>query len=393
MNIRGRSALGTAALAIAAMLSVGCGQMTIRTWVTIIEEESGGFVEVKIGNGIPLSYDMLRLQGGFLTEVTLNTADLPGPMNGTLELSDVRIAGEVEGFVGNLCTWNDPAGSSGGTLSVDLFGGTTETEVFLDAKATTTISDNLNLPPVDFEEYIEMDLGGGLGVDQFLAAFNAGTPEGLFATESTISSTIVAGPITNVFEMNAVVTNGAEPPTFDADLLAYCQPHFDSQGYGEALFYSVNPKAGYLRHNGNDIPKEPLVISLAEIGAAPGDTLHLEPVGGYHLLFSLRDGNEKKLAGVFSSSDEILAVGVLDRIPGAIDAGPNIHTWPSIFCLFGECTDLGGDDIPEDFPINPAVNVVVPAGAEHLVVAVIDGFRIWGDNTGMGFGVKVAVNP
>jgi hypothetical protein len=393
MGSQRRSAISTAVLAAVAMLAAGCGEMTIRTWVTIIEDESGGYVEVSVGGGAPIEFDMLRLQGGFLTEVKLNTAELPGPMNGTLELVDVRIAGEVAGLVGKLCTWNDPTGASTGTLVIDLFGGNNETELFLDAKASTSISDLLGMPPVDFEEYIEMDLGSGLGIEQFLDAFTAGTPAGLFETESTIASTIAMGAITTVFAMETVVTNGAEPPSFDVDLLDYCGAHFATQGYGDALFYSINAKSGYLRHNGTDIPLDPLVIPLADIGAQPGDTLNLATVGGYHLLFSLKDGFETRLGGVFSSTDEVLPPSELFRIPGAIDVPLNVYTWPSIFCLFGECTDLGGDDIGEDFPINPSLNIVVPAGAQYLIVAPIDGWRVWGDNTGMGFGMTVAVSP
>ena len=393
MRSQGRRVIATVVLAAAAMLAVGCGEMTIRTWVTVIEEESGGYVEVSLNGGTPLEYEMLRLQGGFLTKVTLDTADLPGPMNGTLVLEDVRLAGQVAGIVGKLCTWNDPAGSSNGSLVIDLFGGTTETEIFLDAKATTTISDLLKIEPVDFEEYIEMDLGAGLGLDQFLGSFVSGSPAGLFQTESVIASNVVMGSISSVFAMETVVTNGAEPPSFDLDLLAYCGPRFESQGYGEALFYSVNAKSGYLRHNGTDIPVDAIAISLADIGAAPGDTLHLETVGTYHPAFALSDGTETRLGGVFSSSDEILPPSELFRIPGAIDAGQDVDTWPSIFCFLGECSDLGGDDIPHDFRIDPVVDITVPAGAQYLFVAPIDDFRIWSDNTGMGFGMTVAVNP
>jgi hypothetical protein len=135
------------------------------------------------------------------------------------------------------------------------------------------------------------------------------------------------------------------------------------------------------------------VISLAEVGASPGDTLRLATVGTYSILTLLMDGADTKLGGVFSSTDEVLDPSVLDRIPGAIDVAPNIHTWISIVCVWGICADWGGDDIPEDFRIDPTRDIVVPGGAQYLVVAPIDGFRNWQDNTGMGFGVSVEVNP
>lgn len=387
------SGLAVAGL-VAVLGSVGCGQMTIRTWVTVIEDESGGFVSVLMpGSSVPTDFDIVRLQGGFLTTVTLNTAELPGAMHGNLVLEDVRLAGEVEGLIGKLCTWNDPAGSSGGPLTVDLLGGSTETDVFLDAKATTGISQMLGMPPVDFEEAIDFSLGSGLGIDEFLAAFEAGTADGLFESETTIASTMNLAGIQATFAMNTTVTNGAEPPSFDADLLSFCGPSFDSQTTGGTLFYGLNAKSGYLRHLGLDRPKAPLVISLADVGAEVGDTLRLDSVGTYSMGLLLKDGTDTRLGAVFSSTDVVLDSSQLKRIPGAIDAGPNVNTWPSIVCIFWYCKDLGGDDIAQDFPVDPSRTLVVPNGAQYLVVAPIDSWRTWADNTGMGFGVRVEVNP
>lgn len=388
-----RGLIAAGLLGAATILATGCGELTMRTWINIIEEESDGFVTLQMPGGAPIDFDLLRLQGGYLAKVTLNTAQLPGPMHGTLELEDVRMAGQVAGMIGKLCTWNDPEGSSGGTLTVNLLCGTTESEMFLDAKATTGISEMLGVPPVDFEEELAMDLGGGLGIEQFLEAFNSGSANGLFETSMTMESAMDMMGISTIFTMNVAVTNVSEPPLFDADLLAFCDERFASQVGGEALFYGINAKSGYLRGVAKDVIRDPLVISLAEAGAAPGDTLRLETVGTYSILTLLMDGTDTRLGGVFSSTDEVLDASELFRIPGAIDVAPNVYTWPSLFCLFGECADLGGDDIPEDFLINPALDIVVPAGAEYLIVAPIDGFRNWKDNTGMGFGVSIEVNP
>ena len=94
---------------------------------------------------------------------------------------------------------------------------------------------------------------------------------------------------------------------------------------------------------------------------------------------------------MFSSTDEILPPEHLYRVPGAIDAGPEIVTWPSIACTFGVCEDLGGDDVPYDFPITGGRTIAVPAGAHYLVVAPTDGFRFWLDNTGLGFALTLEV--
>jgi hypothetical protein len=376
-----------------AMLATGCGELTIRTWVNVVEDESGGFVSLDFGGTEPFVLDVLRMQGGLLTEITLNTTEILGPMEGSLAFRDVRLAGEVYGGIGKLCAWNDPTGSSGGTLMLDLLNGTTDSDIFLDAKARTQLNDSMGLPSLDLEQAVDLDLGAGLNADALLAAIEAGTADGLFATTTSLSSSVELSGVGVTFNLDLALTNGAEPPLFDADLLEYCSDEFASQGLGEALFYGINSKSGYLRGLAKDSIRDPLVISLAELGASPGDILRLDTVGTYAPLEALMDGTETRLGGVFSSTDEVLDPSVLDRIPGAIDVAPNVYTWVSIVCIFGKCIDLGGDDIPEDFRIDPAIDIAVPEGAEYLVVAPIDALRNWQDNSGFGFGLTVEVDP
>jgi hypothetical protein len=54
---------------------------------------------------------------------------------------------------------------------------------------------------------------------------------------------------------------------------------------------------------------------------------------------------------------------------------------------------LPATDIPEDFNIDPEVDVVVPEGAEYLIVAPIVADLHWKDNSGLAFGVDIEVNP
>jgi len=392
MRRASRGMIAASLLGAVVILSTGCGELTIRTWVTVVEDESGGFVSLDLGGTEPWVYDILRIQGGLLTEVTLNTTEMLGPMHGTLALQDVRLAGEVFG-IGKLCTWNDPEGSSGGTLTLDLLGGASESEIYLDARANTQLNDTLGMEPFELEQAVDFDLGAGLDAAALLEAFEAGSADGLFETTTSLSSGVEMMGVQVVFNLDMALTNGAEPPLFDADLLEYCGDEFASQGLGDALFYGINSKSGYLRGLAKDTIRDPLVISLADLGASPGDTLRLETVGTYSMLDVLMDGSDTRLGGVFSSTDEVLDPSVLDRIPGAIDVQPNVYTWVSIVCIFGQCADLGGDDIPEDFRIDPTRDIVVPPGAEYLVVAPIDTWRNWQDNSGFGFGVTVEVNP
>jgi hypothetical protein len=388
-----RGIIAAGLLGAVAILATGCGELTIRTWVKVVEEDSGGALSFDVGGSVPWVFPVLRIQGGLLTEVTINTTEVLGPMNGTVELTDVRLAGEVFGATGMMCTWNDPEGSSGGTLTLDLISGTTASEIILDAWSHTQLNDIMGLGSFEIEEVVDFDLGAGLDADALLAAVESGSSAGLFDTTTSISAEVERQGVKVIFTMDLALTNGPEPPFFDADLVEYCGDRFASQGLGEALYYGINSKSGYLRGLAKDTIADPLVIPLADLGAVPGDTLRLETVGTYSTLELLMDGTDTKLGGVFSSTDEVLSPSVLDRIPGAIDVAPNVYTWVSIVCIFGQCADFGGDDIPEDFRIDPAIDIAVPAGAEYLVVAPIDFWRNWQDNSGFGFGVTVEVNP
>ncbi|MAE96692.1 MAG: hypothetical protein CL910_18750 [Deltaproteobacteria bacterium] len=374
--------------------SFGCGQLTIRTWVKIVEEESGGSITIDPEGPSPTVLPVDRIQGGFLTAVVVNTNDLDGIMNGTVALEDVRMAGFAP-LVGPFCTWNDVTGSSGGWFAVNLFTNETTSEMFLDAKAQTGVSELFGIPPVDFEEFIDFDLGGAVDPSVFAVALETGTIDGLLASTSTFASRTELSGLTADFLIDASTLSDATPPEFDVDLLDFCTPFFEEQG--SALHYSVNVKSSYLKTLANDSSKEPLTIDLAELGAVPGDTLRLSTVGTYSPIVALNDGTARKLGGVFSATPDLLAQNFGYRVPDAIDAGSNIVTWPQEWCFWWfwqwTCLPLEGDDIPEDFLIQTDTDVVVPAGANYLIVAPIDPLRFYNDNVGLGFGVTVDVNP
>ena len=377
------------ALVAIALTGVGCGELTIRTWVNVIEEESGGVVDV---NGS--LFDIIRLQGGFLTETKLDTRQILGTMEGTIELLDVRMAGEVEGFIGKLCTWGNYPGESGGSMRMNALQGTLESDLYLDALAATEISDSLDLGPIPFQEQVDFDLGANFDLAKFTTGYVNGSTNGLFQTSTQISSEMLLFGIPAVFTMDTTVDSGALPPAFDEDLLDYCGERFAQQKFGEALYYGINPQSSYLRHLNNDRPKDPLVISLAEIGAEVGDTLRMKPHGSYSFLFLGMDGVDRRLGGTFSQNDTILESSQLWRIPAAVpSSAPKLNTWLSLFCIFGTCEDLGGDDTFHDFAIDPLRIVVVPPFAKYLVVAPVDTWRNYSDNSGLGFGVTVEVIP
>jgi len=118
----------------------------------------------------------------------------------------------------------------------------------------------------------------------------------------------------------------------------------------------------------------PGIADLANNGISAGDTIlitfegSVDNYGGsdYH---SIED-----LIGVFSSSNELLSVTEVDRVPGAINAGDDYTTSQTHFSQ--ETTD-----IPEDFLITPSTGftIQVPQNAKYLFISMLDSW--YPDNT------------
>lgn len=230
--------------------------------------------------------------------------------------------------------------------------------------------------------------------DSLLAATESGSVDGLFAAQTSFTGASSLGGIPATFDLDLSVTNGAEPPLFDADHLAFCGGYFDEQG--SDVFYGLNSKSTYLRTRSGDTTADPLAIPLADVGAAPGDVLRLTAVGTYSDETLLRDGTETRSTGLLSASDVLGPAGDRDRVVDAIDAGTNIGTGYYVECFFIFCS-LRKTDVAEDFRVDPTVDVVVPAGAQYLFVAPTPWSQEWSDNSGsgsgFGFGVEIEVNP
>jgi hypothetical protein len=364
-------------------LSTACGNMTIRTWVKVVEEESGGSVVVGDGELV-----LASVQGGFLATARLNTQNLLAPLPGTISLDDVRIAASEPALLRQVCVWGNPLQGSTGTMTVDILGGGgSSAEITINLLATTWFS--RSQPPVALSQEAVFELGDGLSIDTLLAAQTSGSADGLFATEATFSgeSTISGLPVT--FNLDLVISNDGTPPAFSPDLLSFCGSRFDQQG--KDLFWSVNTKSSYLLTANLDQTQPPLVIELADIGAAPGDLVRLKRVGKFSPTTQLKDGRETALAGVFSSNGTVLGMNERVRVPGAIEAGADLTTGVVIHCeLIILCLPTS-TNIPQDFMIDPVTDIVVPAGATHLVAAPISPGLLYRDNSGFGFGLSVEV--
>ncbi|HEX5011206.1 MAG TPA: hypothetical protein VFY71_12485 [Planctomycetota bacterium] len=142
----------------------------------------------------------------------------------------------------------------------------------------------------------------------------------------------------------------------------------------QTLTQPLGPKDCYILVAPSDAAVDAQPLSLSTLGVFAGQTLRMHGLG------DMDNGPAGdtilSLIGVFSSDTVLLGPSVLHRVPGAIDAGADFVTSPTV---------SGGlaTDIPEDFRVATAVQpewfVEVPAGANYLFVGNHD--SQWFDNS------------
>ncbi len=141
----------------------------------------------------------------------------------------------------------------------------------------------------------------------------------------------------------------------------------------QTLNMNIPPRGTFLRTDtGDTAAQTSFVLDLVSLGIQPGSSISLQELGDFAFCTSCPD-NGHALIGVFSSTNTFLPPSILNRIPDAIATGqPAVVTPLTLF-------EGLPTDIPQDFGISAAgTQVVVPAGARFLFVAVSDSF--WGDN-------------
>ena len=327
-----------------------------------------------------------RIQGGFLATIVMDTTTLPAPLDSTLTVEEIRIAAAQPSALQYVCAWANPDLPSTGTVHLDILGGTGTTHVDTNLRTAAGFGGGI---VTDVSTSTDLNLQGDL-LTAFLGAAESGAADGLFATRAPFVGTSELSGIPVIFTLDLGVTNDTTPPLFDADHLENCADYFAEQGTAD--YHGVNSKASYLRAWPGDTLKAPRVIELADLGAAPGDTLRLDTIGGYADTTTLADGNKSTMTAVFSSTKQLLASSQAKRIPGAIDAGADINTGGFLKCILIFCS-FQSSDIAQDFRVDPGTSVVVPPGAAYLFVAPLAPSRKWSDNSGFGFGVDATVNP
>ena len=155
---------------------------------------------------------------------------------------------------------------------------------------------------------------------------------------------------------------------------------------GAQIVVGIPPRSAYLRTS-NDAATAPVVRTLASLGVAQGDLIRIRVLG--EITYNTSGNTSRSAGAVFSSSDTILTSDVQARVPGAIDAGQDVLTGNTYFNSLPT-------DIPQDFRLADATafdhaDVVVPFGATHLFIAVLD--SLYNDNldTDNDFAAEVTV--
>ena len=156
--------------------------------------------------------------------------------------------------------------------------------------------------------------------------------------------------------------------------------------WASAAMFLVNSPATYLRANG-EVPYNAGAIDIIAAGYSPGQTVYLSRVGQWDEGGPLMYG----LCAVFSSSNALLPSPLLNRVPGAISAGP---TWTSPNTMIGNLPT----DIAEDFMVcnnsgtANGIMVTIPAGANYIFCTVPDSF-FFGNNNAPELYLKISAVP
>ncbi|HTO54200.1 MAG TPA: hypothetical protein VMR50_12490 [Myxococcota bacterium] len=383
MNVRMRAL--SLVVSAAALVATGCGNLTIRSWVNVVTDQSSGQLFQD-----PFTFTFEQLQGGFQGAISLDTTTLPGPVNGTIVVDDVRVMANTESILGVVCIWGDPNNPSHGTVNLDILNSKGSATLTLNLRATAALADFLQVDPTNVSQTATFPLNG-VGIAQLLNAASTGSSDGLFQSTASFSGDATVIDLPATFTLDLAVSNTSTPPSFDPALLPKCAKHFAEQGTD--VFYGVNSKGSYLLADKGDHPQPPTIIKLADLGAVPGNTLKIARVGTYDDITELKDGNATKVGAVFSATNVVKADNKQNRIPDAIDAGTDVTTSPFLRCLIFPLCTIVPTDIPQDFAVTNSPTVTIPAGAQYLIVAPIPDSGKWGDNSGFGLGVSLTVNP
>ena len=144
-----------------------------------------------------------------------------------------------------------------------------------------------------------------------------------------------------------------------------CHPGGGDDSDARTAVVDLDPRQTYLRTYEGGAVDAP-ALSLTDNGVSAGDRLCFAAEGDYvYGPGDVASNTGRPLAiAVFSSSSELLDASQRYRVAGAIDAGPDVETLPTL---------QGGyaTDIPQDFDATDAC-VTIPVGARFIFFSAYD---------------------
>lgn len=139
---------------------------------------------------------------------------------------------------------------------------------------------------------------------------------------------------------------------------------------GSPTLFLVNSQASYLLASG-ETPANALAVDLNANGFFAGQTVIISRAGAFN--HGGTSPYRYGMSALFSSSNVILPSTLLNRVPGAIDAGPD---WTSPNTFNGNMPT----DIAEDFQVDNlagtanGITLTIPTGALYLIAAAQDNY-------------------
>lgn len=352
-------------------MMTGCGSnVVVPAWLNLDPSSS---LQLSIngqsgGGPIPL-------EGGIYAVIHL---DLTNPLliKGTIDVPQIRIGANL-GVLGPICVASDPSDTSVGTFTVNTLTGAETVDFPLNTVTTSIFGTTVaTAQPSGFSFPLDLNV--------LTQVLDSGEVDGAIQLPLTIDQDFNAGNISAHAVIAALVKSSSTPPTVaDPGISQGCSvPWAAQRGPMEVV---LNAKRTYLRYFW-DSPMSARVVSLAQIGAKPGDTLRLSPAGSFVSTSGSPGGNG--IAAAFSSTATLSAnpgfFGSPSRLPDAIDAGLDIVTPRTLY--FGLRTDIS-----QDFKVAPNTEVVVPSGANFLFFTPLDSY--FKDNFSTDLRVQIEVNP
>lgn len=346
------------------------GPLVLPAWLNL--DPSQSTLQIQAAG---IDFGSSQLQGGIYAVISLDLSHIP-TVTGTIQVPRIEIATQNP-YLGPICVAADSSNPQVGHLSLNVLTGASQVDFPLATQTTAlrkTVASQSDITNVSFP--LDISLLNGL--------LKSGEVDGLIQLPLSVQQDFQLGGLSASATISGVVTSSSVPPAVSTELTA-CQSSAAYAQQTSPVAVVVNSKRTYLRTFW-DNAMGARVVSLAQLGAQPGDTLSLSPAGSF--ASTTGEPGSSRIVAAFSSSDTLLGnpsfFGSASRLPGALNAGVDITTPRSYYFRLPT-------DISQDFEVKPNTEVVVPTGATHLFFTPYDSH--FDDNFSTDLRVQIQVNP